>query len=309
MRSIGEWFFDDIICHWGCPKEVVTDNAPQMKAVLEWLENTYGIRGIRISPYNSKANGKIERAHFDLRQALAKATGNDLSKWAWFLKPVLWADRVTPRRGLGCSPYFLVTGAEPLLPFDIIEATWLVNPPNRVLTRGELLGYRAQALSKHNAFVDQVRARVSQKKLEELKRFEREHQHTIKDYHFEPGQLVQIRNTTIEKSLDRKMYARYRGPMVMIRRTKGGSYIIAEMDGTVLRKKVGAFRVVPHFERYSPIELPANIHDLIDLSAEQLTSMIDDDNRSFAVQGRNIPFEDIENIKLVDNSDDEWVDM
>ena len=97
--------------------------------------------------------------------------------------------------------------------------------------------------------------------------------------------------------------------MVMICHTKGGSYIIAEMDGTVLREKVGAFRVVPHFERYAPIELPANIHDLIDLSAEQLTSMVDDDNRSFTVQGRNIPFEDIENIKLVDDSDDEWVDM
>ena len=52
-RSIAEWFFDDIICRWGCPEEVVSDNAPQMKAVLEWLEIKYGIRGIHISPYNS----------------------------------------------------------------------------------------------------------------------------------------------------------------------------------------------------------------------------------------------------------------
>ena len=43
-RTLSEWFFDDIICHWGCPEEVVTDNAGQMKNVLKWLGMKYGIR-------------------------------------------------------------------------------------------------------------------------------------------------------------------------------------------------------------------------------------------------------------------------
>ncbi|KAJ3803753.1 hypothetical protein F5876DRAFT_17339, partial [Lentinula aff. lateritia] len=153
--------------------------------------------------------------------------------------------------------------------------TWLVNPPNRILTRDELIGYRAQALSKHNSFIEKVRRRVDANKVAELRRFERKYRHTIKDWDFKPGQLVQVRNSGIEKSLDRKMYPRYRGPMVVIRRTKGGSYIIAEMDGTVLKEKVGAFRVLPHFTRDEPIELPNNIHDLIDLNAEQLDLMVE----------------------------------
>lgn len=171
-RTIGEWFFDDIICRWGCPEEVVTDNAPQMRSMLKWLERKYGIKGINISAYNSQANGKIERAHFDIRQALVKATGGDVKKWYYFLKPVLWSDRITPRRGLGCSPYFLSTGAEPILPFDIVEATWLVNPPGRILSREELIGYRAQALSKHNTFVLAVQRRVDENKRRELRLFE-----------------------------------------------------------------------------------------------------------------------------------------
>ena len=276
-RSIAEWFFDDIICRWGCPEEVVSDNAPQMKLMLKWLEQKYGIRGIKISPYNSQANGKIERAHYDLRQALAKTCAGDLSKWFYFLKPMLWADRVTPRRGLGCSPYFVVTGAEPLLPFDIVESTYLVNPPNRILSREELLGYRAQALSKHRSFIENMRSRIDANKRRDLRIFEDKFRYTIKDWDFKPGTLVQIRNTTIEKNLDRKMYSRYRGPMVVIRRTRGGSYIIAEMDGTVLKDKVGAFRVMPHHARFEPIDLPQNIHDLIDLSPEQLEAMVDDD--------------------------------
>ena len=63
--------------------------------------------------------------------------------------------------------------------------------------------------------------------------------------------------------------------MVVICCTRGGSYIIAEMDGTVLKEKVRAFRVLPHMERYKPIELPENIHDLIDLMAEQLENLVE----------------------------------
>ncbi|THU92475.1 hypothetical protein K435DRAFT_862443 [Dendrothele bispora CBS 962.96] len=34
----------------------------------------------------------------------------------------------------------------------------------------------------------------------------------------------------------------------------------------------------PHHARYEPIELPENIHELIDLSKKQLEKMIDDDS-------------------------------
>lgn len=64
-----------------------------MKKMLQWLESKYGIRGIKILPYNSQGNGKIERAHFDIRQALVKDMGGDVGKWFHFLKHILWAER------------------------------------------------------------------------------------------------------------------------------------------------------------------------------------------------------------------------
>jgi len=102
--------------------------------VLKYLEEKYGIKGIRILAYNSKANRKVERPHWDLRQMLYKACRGNIKKWKDFLYHILWADRITVCKGMGCSPFFLVTGAHQILPLDIQEATWLVKLLGRILT-------------------------------------------------------------------------------------------------------------------------------------------------------------------------------
>jgi transposase InsO family protein len=142
----------------------VTDNAKQFRQAVKWLKEKYGIPHIFISPYNSQANGKIENGHFSLRQALYKATSGNPAKWFWFFMIVLWADRITVRKGTGCSPYFMVTGAHPVLPLDIEEATWLVEYPGRVLTDSELIGLGAQSLAKHVQHVEEMRKRVDHAK-------------------------------------------------------------------------------------------------------------------------------------------------
>ena len=104
------------------------------------------------------------------------------------------------------------------------------------------------------------------------------------------------------------MYDRYKGPMIVIQRSHGGAYIIAEMDGTVLKEKVGAFCVIPHFERYEPIELPENIYDLIDMNAEQLETMVNKDDRSMSIQGKDLAFENVQSLSDAE-LDSEWEDL
>ena len=72
--AIGAWLLD-IITRWGCMKEIVTDNGGSFIRATAWLEKKYGIKGIKISPYNSKANGRVERPHYDIWDMLFKATG------------------------------------------------------------------------------------------------------------------------------------------------------------------------------------------------------------------------------------------
>ncbi|KAG5634075.1 hypothetical protein H0H81_003491 [Sphagnurus paluster] len=105
------------------PTWYVTDNGTPFLAALKYLAETYGIRHIHISGYNSRANGLVKQAHLDTRQAMFKAMNGDRSKWFRSAYLVFWSERVTTKRRLGCSPYFAATGT--LLPLDITEATYL----------------------------------------------------------------------------------------------------------------------------------------------------------------------------------------
>ena len=303
-RSIAMCIYEDILCRWGTLKVIVTDNGSSFIAAAKWIADKWGIKHIHISPYNSQANGSTERPHWDVRQMLYKATGaQNVSKWFWFLDAVLWADRITVRRRTGWSPYYMITGAHPILPLDAEEATWLVKPPNGVINEDELIGMRARSLAKHRIHVKQMRKRIDQDKLRRLKAYEKDYAAVIKDFAFKPGDLVLVRNTEIENSLNKKMKPRYNGPMIVVAENQGKSYIVAEMSGALWHNKVTKFRVVPYFARRR-IEIPEGIQKIIDLDEiglQKLLSAPEDDN----LQGHNYLMDDVKMTDSDDNSDQE----
>ena len=60
--------------------KIITDNTSIYRAAVVWLEKEYGIKRIRISSYNFKANRRIQRPHWDVQQMIWKATGSNPTK-------------------------------------------------------------------------------------------------------------------------------------------------------------------------------------------------------------------------------------
>jgi hypothetical protein len=272
-KSLARFILNNIIYRWGTLLEIVTDNGAPFVKAMDYLAKHYHIKHIRISGYNSRANGLVERSHFDVRQALFKASDGDQSKWSSSAYAVFWAERVTVRRRMGCSPYFATTGTHPLLPFDIAEANYLLPPPDAVLSTTDLIARRAIALQKRRPQLAELHGRVYDARRKAAFIFEKEHAASIRNYDFKLGDLVLIRNTAIEKALNRKMRARYLGPCIVVSKNKGGAYIIAELDGSVFDRPIAAFRVIPYFAR-TTIALPP-LDELIDISAQRLAQMED----------------------------------
>ena len=274
-KALGKWILHDIIYRWGLLLEIVTDNGSAFLQALAWLEKHYHIKHIRISGYNSRANGLVERSHFEVREAIFKACDGNESKWSNSAYSVFWAERVTIRRRMGCSPYFAATGTHPLLPIDIAEANYLLPPPDSPLTTTELITRRAITLQKRPEQLAKLQDKVYSARLQAALRFEEENRHTIKIFNFKLGDLVLVRNTAIEKALNRKMRSRYLGPLIMLAKNKGGAYIIAELDGSVLHRPIAAFRVIPYFAR-KKIQLPP-LDNLLDISRQRLRDLIESD--------------------------------
>ena len=150
--------FKDILCHWGAVSELVTDNGPAFIQALDMLVSQYGICHIQVSPYNSQVNGVVEWHHYNVQEAIVKSTLGGEVHWSATAHFVFWAECVTILKSTGLLPYFMVHGIEPLFPFDLSEATFLVPVPDTDnITTPILIAWQAHQLQKHREDIDTIR--------------------------------------------------------------------------------------------------------------------------------------------------------
>ncbi|KDQ09751.1 hypothetical protein BOTBODRAFT_116724 [Botryobasidium botryosum FD-172 SS1] len=127
----------------------------------------------------------------------------------------------------------MVHGIEPLFPFDLLEATFLAPPISSSLSTTDLISIRARQLQKRPADLEQIHARVWDARYKSARQFEEVFKNTIHDFDFKPGTLVLVHNSRLDNDLGRKMKPRYFGLMIVVRRNRGGAYVLAEVDGAL----------------------------------------------------------------------------
>ena len=250
-KVIARFFLKRIILRYGIVQEVVTDNGPSFGKEFSELMKQYGIHHIKISPYNSQANGVVERGHFNIREALVKLCDGDLSQWPLMVPAATFADRITVRRSTGFSPYFLLHGVHPLMPGDLADTTFMVTDYKPGMTSAELLEARTRQLLRMPEDVAKARRILKESRFRSKTAYENKFARRIRLESLQPGSLVLIRNNPIENSvsIERKTANRYMGPYQVVRQTQGGSYILEEMDGSLLRHHVAAYRLIPYVLR------------------------------------------------------------
>jgi transposase InsO family protein len=117
-------FFSDIVYRFGIPNSIITDNGSQFtgRKFLEFC-NKFHIRVDWAVVAHPQTNGQVERANGMILQGLKPRIFDRLNKsdrkWLQELPVVVWSLRTTPSRATGFTPFFLVYGAEAVLPMDL----------------------------------------------------------------------------------------------------------------------------------------------------------------------------------------------
>ena len=182
-----------------------------------------------------------------IRDSLVKACKGDNSKWPTRTSHVFWADCATIRKLTGFSPFYMVHRVEPLLPFDITLTTFLIPNLTKTLSTADLIAIHTCQLELHKDDLLSIRDNILKVCLASIQQFKRQYEDTLLAYNFQPGDLILVHNSSTESGPRCKTKPRYIGPMVVIRRTRNGTYHLAKLDRVVSKLCYAAFQLVPYF--------------------------------------------------------------
>ena len=210
--ALAKFFWEQIYCHYGTVGSVVTDNGPEVQKAFRLLLEYMGIPQVTISLYNSKANSVVERGHFIIQEAIVKACKGEIHKQLDKVPEAFFTDWITTSKVTGLSLYYLLHGVYPVLPFDLTEATFLIQEFKMEITSEDLLALHINQLAKKQEDIDQAAKTLSRFRFQSREKFEEKFQKQLCQDHYQVGELVLIRNTPVEKSLNQKTKPQYIGP-------------------------------------------------------------------------------------------------
>ena len=119
-------FLRELIYRYGYPHSIITDNGSNLaKGAFARFCMEKHIRLDLASVAHPVSNGQVERMNAIVMAGIKARLLEPLERtpgcWIEELPSVLWSIRTTPNRSSGYTPFFLVYGAEAVLPTDIVH--------------------------------------------------------------------------------------------------------------------------------------------------------------------------------------------
>ena len=119
-NQVKRFVWDNIVCRFGLPGEIVSDNEKQFcdNPFKDWctkLNTTQHFASVK----HPQTNGLVERANRSLGEGIKARMDKHKGRWVDELSHVLWAHRTSIKVSTGDTPFSLVYGTEAVIPAEI----------------------------------------------------------------------------------------------------------------------------------------------------------------------------------------------
>jgi hypothetical protein len=221
-------FFTNIIHRFGVSNSIITDNGTQFtgRKFLDFYEDHHIWVDWAVVAH-PMTNGQVERANCMILQGLKPRIYNNLNKsgkrWMKELPSVVWSLRTTPSRAMGFTSFFLVYGAEAILPTDLEYGS----PRTRAYADQSNQASREDSLDQLEEARDKALLH-SARYQQSLRRY---HARGVRSRDLQVGDLVlRLRQDARGRH---KLTPPWEGPFVIAKVLKPGTYKLANSQGEV----------------------------------------------------------------------------
>ncbi|CAM4857102.1 unnamed protein product, partial [Rotaria socialis] len=240
--TIAQVFLDEVICRFGFPIRVISDNGVQfLSKVFTQLCDLLGIHHQRTPLYHPQSN-LSERVNRTLKPLLASLAHNDSKSWDLKLSQIAFALRTAPSESTENTPAFLMFGRHPRQPLDL-----LLSPPpvtDQLPSSHELSTYRKRLLE------ELLPAYKIARELLDISHETQTRNYNIhrRPLEFELGDLVWVASLSgiaMGKWRGGKMQPRREGPYKIMTKLSSVTY---ELEHTISHRRLSPI----HIERLTP---------------------------------------------------------
>jgi len=231
--TVAEFFHDSIICQYGAPKIILTDQGSSFNN--EMFNALCGVMEVKhklSAAYHPQTNGLTERFNKTLCQTIARYIEQYKEReWDTFIQSALFAYRTREQSTTKYNPFFLMYGKRAQTPLSLKAKEGCTEEENLELDIDQYVEKITTEMDKARTEAKQniTRAQVKQKI-----RFDKK----IKGQGFQIGDQVLLYKSNEDQIHGDKFRSLYLGPYYIEKKLGNGSYKLRDPETNNIMKKV-----------------------------------------------------------------------
>lgn len=224
MKTIAQAFWE-LMSTFGVPKILQSDNGSEfVNKLVSELTELNQIDHRTISAYNPRANGQVERTNQVIENILKKELRGERHRWAEYVPYAQLAYNTKISSVTGCTPFALMFGRQ----VNKLEKYTVSTPSEASIQK-----WKSRQKYVQQIVYPTVSENVLEKKGKSAESFSKHHR-IIDDTKFPVGASVMM----LDKTRGSKWDPVYEGPFIIVRRNRGGAYVLRDKVGETLKRTV-----------------------------------------------------------------------